>query len=254
MRVSSPFKSSPSKAKQSRFKDEDGCFTHRLPETPPNPVRNYYIMDTDISPFPDKKTLTRKVTQPPGRKRFSPIKTRTSKKQLAQQQHPLCPTPAAAAITQPRSRKSSSSYRRPLLSHQQSRTASSSTTHHHRIYLPESISFTHQRQNTLCAEDEDEDDDDEEQAEEEPSPCVEIVSRKATAKKLGLASRVRRRLQFATAASAMSSPKGWMAPNKRKKKDGKESMRKGFQRLGTAEGSPEDVFRDYLREGLVCGS
>lgn len=83
---------------------------------------------------------------------------------------------------------------------------------------------------------------------------MEIVSRKATAKKLGLASRVRRRLQFATAASAMGSPKGWMAPNKRKKKDGKESMRKGFQRLGTAEGSPEDVFRDYQREGLVCGS
>ncbi|PYI33181.1 hypothetical protein BP00DRAFT_424288 [Aspergillus indologenus CBS 114.80] len=228
MRVSSPFRSSPSKAKQSRLHDEDGCFMRGLPETPPNP--------------------------PPGRKRFSPIKTKTSKKQLAQQQHSLCPTPAAAAVTQPRSRKSSSSYRKPLLSHQQSRTASSSTTHHHRIYLPESISFTHQQRHTLCAEDEnDNDDDDEEQTEEEPSPCVEIVSRKATAKKLGLASRVRRRLQFATAASAMSSPKGWMSP-KKKKTDRKESMRKGFQRLGTAQGSPEDVFRDYQREGLVCGS
>ncbi|PYH45117.1 uncharacterized protein BP01DRAFT_392063 [Aspergillus saccharolyticus JOP 1030-1] len=222
MRVSSPFKSSPRKVTQPRVVED--CFGS-LPETPQNP--------------------------PPARKRFSPIKTtRTSKKKP-----PLYPpTPATNPLVS-RSRKSSSSYHKPLLNQQRSRTASSSTTHYHSIHLPESLSFTQQRQRTLCAEDE-AGNGEQEETEGEPSPCVEIASRKATAKKFGLASRVRRRLQFATAASAVSTTRGWVSPKKDKQKKD-SSLRKGFQRLGTADGSPEDVFRDYrCQEGeeLVCGS
>ncbi|RAL16401.1 uncharacterized protein BO97DRAFT_475200 [Aspergillus homomorphus CBS 101889] len=221
MRVSSPFKSSPVKVKKSCAED---CFAH-LPETPQNP--------------------------PQARKRFSPIKTKTSKKKPPQQQQPSLdgpsPTKATTTKSHPRSRKSSSSHNKPLLG-QQSRTASSSTTHCHRINLPESLSFTQQRRTLCTAEDAFEAEDN-----EEPSPCVEIVSRKAKAKKLGLASRVRRKLQFTTAASAMRT---WGSSPKKYKRE--STVRKGFQRLGTAEGSPEDVFRDYDydldcrgREGVV---